>query len=187
MKYVTVLVPVNESQVLSMMAAHSIDAKRAVEKITKQNMKSGLGTINAAALNEISLAITQNKLLPLQTEEVNKINLQKFIDTYLPVSCSRYKLDEEITREDRILAYYTISTKREAAKLLDQHLLAPPIKLTYYLWIIIAENVDNDVVITLRPYIEGAATLAKYQDLQGYVATEKPHNGKNIVVTLSNQ
>ena len=186
MKYVTITVPVNEEQIISMMSAHSITATAAVEKIAQQNMKGGLGKINKSSLNEVALAISQgNKIV---SEIVKKLNLQQFIDTFEPLSANKYPLDAEITREDRILLYYTISTKREAAELAFQDYPKPPAKLSdSYLWVIIAESIDNEVVVTVRPYIVGNVTFTKEQDLQGYVVTTEPHNDKNIIITISTQ
>lgn len=178
MKYVTVLVPVSENQVLSMMKAHDITVAAALTKIVPQNMKIGFGTIDAASLMEVTYAIEADNNKP---EEVTKLNLQQFINTYKPLSANKYPLEEEITREDKILFYYTVGTKRESTALLDQ----PNSKTESYLWVITAEHIDNEVVVTVRPYVAGNITLTKYQDLQGYVVTTKPHNDKNVIITIS--
>lgn len=181
MKYVTVSVPVNEDQVLSMMKVHDINVVSAVTKIAVQNMKSGYGKINNASLIEVTHAIEA-----LNKPAVVNLSLQKFIDTYKPLSADKYHLDETITREDRILDYYTIGTKKAAAILLDQSVSKPPSKIESYLWVIIVEHADNEVTVTVRPYVVGI-TLTKYQDPLGYVVTEEPHNDKNIIVTISTQ
>lgn len=177
MKYVTILVPVNEDQVISMMKAHDIPAVSAVTKVAFQNMKSGYGKINNASLIEVTHAVEA-----ISKPAVVKLNLQQFIDTYKPLSANKYPFDEAITREDRILGYYTMGTKKEASLLLDH----PKSKIEFYLWAIIVEYIDNEVTVTVRPYVTGI-TLTKYQDLQGYVVTEKPHNDKNVIITLSTQ
>lgn len=178
MKYITVSVPVNEDQVLSMMKVHDINVVNAVTKIATQNMKSGYGKINNASLIEVTHAIEA-----LNKPAVVKLSLQQFIDTYKPLSANKFPLDETITREDRILGYYTMGTKKEAAILLDQ----PKSKIESYLWVIIIEHADNEVTVTVRPYVVGNVTLTKYQDPLGYVVTEEPHNDKNIIVTISTQ
>lgn len=177
MKYITVSVPVNEDQVLSMMKVHDINVVSAVTKIATQNMKSGYGKINNASLIEVTHAIEAlNKLA------VVNLSLQKFIDTYKPLSANKYRLDETITREDRILGYYSFGTKKEVSILFDQ----PKSKIESYLWVIIVEHADNEVTVTVRPYVVDI-TLTKYQDPLGYVVTEEPHNDKNIIVTISTQ
>lgn len=178
MKYITVSVPVNEDQVLSMMKVHDINVVSAVTKIAVQNMKSGYGKINNASLIEVTHAIEA-----LNKPAVVNLSLQKFIDTYKPLSANKYRLDETITREDRILDYYTFGTKKEVSILFDQ----PKSKIESYLWVIIVEHADNEVTVTVRPYVVGNATLTALQDLQGYVVTEEPHNDKNIIVTISTQ
>ena len=177
MKYITVSVPVNEDQVLSMMKVHDINVVSAVTKIAVQNMKSGYGKINNASLIEVTHAIEA-----LNKPAVVNLSLQKFIDTYKPLSANKYRLDETITREDRILDYYSFGTKKEVSILFDQ----PKSKIESYLWIIIVEHADNEVTVTVRPYVVGI-TLTKYQDPLGYVVTEEPHNDKNIIVTISTQ
>lgn len=178
MKYITVSVPVNEDQVLSMMKVHDINVVSAVTKIAVQNMKSGYGKINNASLIEVTHAIEA-----LNKPAVVNLSLQKFIDTYKPLSANKYRLDETITREDRILDYYSFGTKKEVSILFDQ----PKSKIESYLWVIIVEHADNEVTVTVRPYVVGNATLTALQDLQGYVVTEEPHNDKNIIVTISTQ
>lgn len=178
MKYITVSVPVNEDQVLSMMKVHDINVVSAVTKIATQNMKSGYGKINNASLIEVTHAIEA-----LNKPAVVNLSLQKFIDTYKPLSANKYRLDETITREDRILDYYSFGTKKEVSILFDQ----PKSKIESYLWVIIVEHADNEVTVTVRPYVVGNATLTALQDLQGYVVTEEPHNDKNIIVTISTQ
>jgi hypothetical protein len=182
MKYVTVSVPVNEDQVLSMMKAHDITVVSAVTKVATQNMKSGYGKINNASLVEVTHAIEA-----VDKPAVVKLSLQQFIDKYKPLSSVKYSLNEDVTREDRILDYYRIGTKRDGAKLLDQRTLLPSLKIESHLWVIVAERVDNDVVVTLRPYIVGSVTFTKDQDLQGYVVTTELHNDKNIIITISTQ
>lgn len=177
MKYITVSVPVNEDQVLSMMKVHDINVVSAVTKIATQNMKSGYGKINNASLIEVTHAIEA-----LNKPAVVNLSLQKFIDTYKPLSANKYRLDETITREDRILGYYSFGTKKEVSILFDQ----PKSKIESYLWVIIVEHADNEVTVTVRPYVVGI-TLTKYQDPLGYVVTEEPHNDKNIIVTISTQ
>ena len=177
MKYVTVSVPVNEDQVLSMMKVHDINVVSAVTKIATQNMKSGYGKINNASLIEVTHAIEA-----LNKPAVVNLSLQKFIDTYKPLSANKYRLDETITREDRILDYYSFGTKKEVSILFDQ----PKSKIESYLWVIIVEHAVNEVTVTVRPYVVGI-TLTKYQDPLGYVVTEEPHNDKNIIVTISTQ
>lgn len=177
MKYITVSVPVNEDQVLSMMKVHDINVVSAVTKIAVQNMKSGYGKINNASLIEVTHAIEA-----LNKPAVVNLSLQKFIDTYKPLSADKYRLDETITREDRILDYYSFGTKKEVSILFDQ----PKSKIESYLWVIIVEHADNEVTVTVRPYVVGI-TLTKYQDPLGYVVTEEPHNDKNIIVTISTQ
>jgi hypothetical protein len=177
MKYITVSVPVNEDQVLSMMKVHDINVVSAVTKIAVQNMKSGYGKINNASLIEVTHAIEA-----LNKPAVVNLSLQKFIDTYKPLSANKYRLDETITREDRILDYYSFGTKKEVSILFDQ----PKSKIESYLWVIIVEHADNEVTVTVRPYVVGI-TLTKYQDPLGYVVTEEPHNDKNIIVTISTQ
>lgn len=185
MKYITVSVPVSENQVLDMMKAHDITVVAALTKIVPQNMKIGFGTINAASLMEVAYAIEADSNKP---DEATKLSLQQFITTYIPLSANKYPLEEEITREDKILFYYTIGTKREAAELAFRDYLKPAVKLSNsFLWVIIAEHIDNEVVVTVRPYVADGITLTKYQDLQGYVVTEKPHNDKNVIITLSTQ
>ena len=115
MKYITVSVPVNEDQVLSMMKVHDINVVSAVTKIATQNMKSGYGKINNASLIEVTHAIEA-----LNKPAVVNLSLQKFIDTYKPLSANKYRLDETITREDRILDYYSFGTKKEVSILFDQ-------------------------------------------------------------------
>lgn len=178
MKYITVSVPVNEDQVLSMMKVHDINVVSAVTKIATQNMKSGYGKINNASLIEVTHAIEA-----LNKPAVVNLSLQKFIDTYKPLSANKHRLDETITREDRILDYYSFGTKKEVSILFDQ----PKSKIESYLWVIIVEHADNEVTVTVRPYVVGNATLTALQDLQGYVVTEEPHNDKNIIVTISTQ
>lgn len=177
MKYITVSVPVSENQVLDMMKAHDINVVSAVTKIAVQNMKSGYGKINNASLIEVTHAIEA-----LNKPAVVNLSLQKFIDTYKPLSANKYRLDETITREDRILDYYSFGTKKEVSILFDQ----PKSKIESYLWVIIVEHADNEVTVTVRPYVVGI-TLTKYQDPLGYVVTEEPHNDKNIIVTISTQ
>ncbi len=177
MKYVTVSVPINEDQVISMMKVHGINVVSAVTKIATQNMKSGYGKINNASLIEVTHAIEA-----LNKPAVVNLSLQKFIDTYKPLSANKYRLDETITREDRILDYYSFGTKKEVSILFDQ----PKSKIESYLWVIIVEHADNEVTVTVRPYVVGI-TLTKYQDPLGYVVTEEPHNDKNIIVTISTQ
>lgn len=177
MKYITVSVPVNEDQVLSMMKVHDINVVSAVTKIAVQNMKSGYGKINNASLIEVTHAIEA-----LNKPAVVNLSLQKFIDTYKPLSANKYRLDETITREDRILGYYSFGTKKEVSIFFDQ----PKSKIESYLWVIIVEHADNEVTVTVRPYVVGI-TLTKYQDPLGYVVTEEPHNDKNIIVTISTQ
>ena len=177
MKYITVSVPVNEDQVLSMMKVHDINVVSAVTKIAVQNMKSGYGKINNASLIEVTHAIEA-----LNKPAVVNLSLQKFIDTYKPLSANKYRLDETITREDRILDYYSFGTKKEVSILFDQ----PKSKIESYLWVIIVEHADNEVTVTVRPYVVGI-TLTKYQDPLGYVVTEEPHNDKNVIITLSTQ
>lgn len=177
MKYITVSVPVNEDQVLSMMKVHDINVVSAVTKIATQNMKSGYGKINNASLIEVTHAIEA-----LNKPAVVNLSLQKFIDTYKPLSANKYRLDETITREDRILGYYSFGTKKEVSILFDQ----PKSKIESYLWVIIVEHADNEVTVTVRPYVVDI-TLTKYQDPLGYVVTEEPHNDKNIIVTISTQ
>lgn len=177
MKYITVSVPVNEDQVLSMMKVHDINVVSAVTKIATQNMKSGYGKINNASLIEVTHAIEA-----LNKPAVVNLSLQKFIDTYKPLSANKYRLDETITREDRILGYYSFGTKKEVSIFFDQ----PKSKIESYLWVIIVEHADNEVTVTVRPYVVGI-TLTKYQDPLGYVVTEEPHNDKNIIVTISTQ
>ena len=177
MKYITVSVPVNEDQVLSMMKVHDINVVSAVTKIAVQNMKSGYGKINNASLIEVTHAIEA-----LNKPAVVNLSLQKFIDTYKPLSANKYRLDETITREDRILGYYSFGTKKEVSIIFDQ----PKSKIESYLWVIIVEHADNEVTVTVRPYVVGI-TLTKYQDPLGYVVTEEPHNDKNIIVTISTQ
>lgn len=177
MKYITVSVPVNEDQVLSMMKVHDINVVSAVTKIATQNMKSGYGKINNASLIEVTHAIEA-----LNKPAVVNLSLQKFIDTYKPLSANKYRLDETITREDRILDYYSFGTKKEVSILFDQ----PKSKIESYLWVIIVEHADNEVTVTVRPYVVDI-TLTKYQDPLGYVVTEEPHNDKNIIVTISTQ
>lgn len=185
MKYITVSVPVSENQVLDMMKAHDITVVAALTKIVPQNMKIGFGTIDAASLMEVAYAIEADSNKP---DEATKLSLQQFITTYIPLSANKYPLEEEITREDKILFYYTIGTKREAVKLAFQDYPKPPAKLSdSYLWVIIAESIDNEVVVTVRPYIVGNVTFTKEQDLQGYVVTTEPHNDKNIIITISTQ
>ena len=177
MKYVTVSVPINEDQVISMMKVHGINVVSAVTKIATQNMKSGYGKINNASLIEVTHAIEA-----LNKPAVVKLSLQQFIDTYKPLSANKFPLDETITREDRILGYYSFGTKKEVSILFDQ----PKSKIESYLWVIIVEHADNEVTVTVRPYVVGI-TLTKYQDPLGYVVTEEPHNDKNIIVTISTQ
>ena len=98
MKYITVSVPVNEDQVLSMMKVHDINVVSAVTKIAVQNMKSGYGKINNASLIEVTHAIEA-----LNKPAVVNLSLQKFIDTYKPLSADKYRLDETITL--RLLHY----------------------------------------------------------------------------------
>ena len=179
MKYITVVVPVSENQVLDMMKAHDINVVAALTKIVPQNMKIGFGTIDAASLMEAAYAIEADSNKP---DEATKLSLQKFIDTYKPLSANKYRLDETITREDRILDYYSFGTKKEVSILFDQ----PKSKIESYLWIIIVEHADNEVTVTVRPYVVGI-TLTTYQDPLGYVVTEEPHNDKNIIVTISTQ
>ena len=177
MKYVTVSVPINEDQVISMMKVHGINVVSAVTKIATQNMKSGYGKINNASLIEVTHAIEA-----LNKPAVVNLSLQTFIDTYKPLSANKYRLDETITREDRILDYYSFGTKKEVSILFDQ----PKSKIESYLWVIIVEHADNEVTVTVRPYVVDI-TLTKYQDPLGYVVTEEPHNDKNIIVTISTQ
>lgn len=177
MKYITVVVPVSENQVLDMMKAHGITVVAALTKIVPQNMKIGFGTIDAASLMEAAYAIEA-----LNKPAVVNLSLQKFIDTYKPLSANKYRLDETITREDRILGYYSFGTKKEVSILFDQ----PKSKIESYLWVIIVEHADNEVTVTVRPYVVDI-TLTKYQDPLGYVVTEEPHNDKNIIVTISTQ
>ena len=177
MKYVTVSVPINEDQVISMMKVHGINVVSAVTKIATQNMKSGYGKINNASLIEVTHAIEA-----LNKPAVVNLSLQKFIDTYKPLSANKFPLDETITREDRILGYYSFGTKKEVSILFDQ----PKSKIESYLWVIIVEHADNEVTVTVRPYVVDI-TLTKYQDPLGYVVTEEPHNDKNIIVTISTQ
>lgn len=182
MKYITVSVPVNEDQVLSMMKVHDINVVSAVTKIATQNMKSGYGKINNASLIEVTHAIEA-----LNKPAVVNLSLQKFIDTYKPLSANNYPLDEDITREDIILSYYTIGTRKGAAAVAFKDYPKPHVKLSEsYLWVIIVEHADNEVTVTVRPYVVGI-TLTKYQDPLGYVVTEEPHNDKNIIVTISTQ
>ena len=159
MKYITVSVPVNEDQVLSMMKVHDINVVSAVTKIAVQNMKSGYGKINNASLIEVTHAIEA-----LNKPAVVNLSLQQFIDTYKPLSA------------------YSFGTKKEVSILFDQ----PKSKIESYLWVIIVEHADNEVTVTVRPYVVGI-TLTKYQDPLGYVVTEEPHNDKNIIVTISTQ
>lgn len=185
MKYITVVVPVSENQVLDMMKAHGITVVAALTKIVPQNMKIGFGTIDAASLMEAAYAIEADSNKP---DEATKLSLQQFITTYIPLSANKYPLEEEITREDKILLYYTIGTKREAAELAFSDYLKPAVKLSNsFLWVIIAEHADNEVTVIVRPYVVGNVTLTKYQDPLGYVVTTKPHNDKNIIVTISTQ
>ncbi len=179
MKYITVVVPVSENQVLDMMKAHGITVVAALTKIVPQNMKIGFGTIDAASLMEAAYAIEADSNKP---DEATKLSLQKFIDTYKPLSANKYRLDETITREDRILGYYSFGTKKEVSIFFDQ----PKSKIESYLWVIIVEHADNEVTVTVRPYVVDI-TLTKYQDPLGYVVTEEPHNDKNIIVTISTQ
>jgi len=184
MKYITVSIPISENQVLDMMKAHGITVVAALNKIVPQNMKIGFGTIDAASLMEVAYAIEASSDKP---DEATKLSLQQFITTYIPLSANKYPLEEEITREDKILFYYTIATKREAAELAFNDCLKPAVKLSNsFLWVIIVEYIDTDVTVTVRPYVVGI-TLTNYQDLQGYVVTEKPHNDKNVIITLSTQ
>ena len=180
MKYITVSVPVNETQVISMMKTHSISAISAIEKIAKQNMKGELGKINTSSLNEVALAITQEGFS--KTPEVISHSLQKFITDYIPLSLSKYNLEEEVTREDRILHYYTVGTKRDATKLLEESGIKT--KVNFHLWIIMVESIDNDVVVKVMPYKESNTVLTKYQDLQGYVVTLASHDNADIIVTI---
>ena len=145
-----------------------------------------LEAVNTLIHNTIQELASTNKYVskastPNKPEEVTKLNLQQFINTYKPLSANKYPLEEEITREDKILFYYTVGTKRESTALLDQ----PNSKTESYLWVITAEHIDNEVVVTVRPYVAGNITLTKYQDLQGYVVTTKPHNDKNVIITIS--
>lgn len=182
MKYVTVTVPVNEDQVISMMKAHGLNIVSAITKIVNQNLKGGLPKIDNASLIEVVHEIEAiNKPIAV------KLNLQQFIDKYKPLSSVKYSLNEDVTREDRILDYYRIGTKRDGAKLLDQRTLLPSPKIESHLWVIVAESIDNEVVVTVRPYIVGNVTFTKQQDLQGYVVTTEPHNDKNIIITISTQ
>lgn len=185
MKYITVSIPVSENQVLDMMKVHDINVVAALTKIVPQNMKIGFGTIDAASLMEVAYAIEADSNKP---DEVTKLSLQQFITTYIPLSANNYPLDEDITREDIILSYYTIGTRKGAAAVASKDYSKPAAKLSdFYLWVIIAEHIDNDVVVTVRPYVVGNVTLTKYQDPLGYVVTEEPHNDKNIIVTISTQ
>lgn len=187
MKYITVSVPVSENQVLDMMKEHGITVVAALNKIVPQNMKIGFGTIDAASLMEVAYAIEADSNKP---DEATKLSLQQFITTYIPLSANKYPLEEEITREDKILFYYTVGTKREASAVAFKDYPKPPAKLSNsFLWVIVAESIErwNEVVVTVRPYVADNITLTKYQDLQGYVVTTEPHNDKNIIVTISTQ
>lgn len=185
MKYITVVVPVSENQVLDMMKAHGITVVAALTKIVPQNMKIGFGTIDAASLMEAAYAIEADSNKP---DEATKLSLQQFITTYIPLSANKYPLEEEITREDKILFYYTVGTKKEASALAFKDYPKPPAKLSNsFLWVIIVEYIDTDVIVTVRPYVTSGITLTKYQDPQGYVVTTKPHNDKNVIITISTQ